>query len=330
MAHEAISVIIPVYNGESYVKNCIESLLAQTYQNFKMYIVDDGSTDSTLVVLDNYKNHPKIEVITQKNRGVSAARNKGLEFVQGDYISFVDIDDIVAPDYFESLLSPFLTSEITLSICSYTAIDLEKNSKTAPSLAAGKMTQDKAIEYILSERGPQGYLWNKLFLSKQIKENHLHFHSDIFMAEDLLFVVEYLLHGGDIYITDRPLYEYMIYSGSSNKTRLSTLKPGYKKYFENFLLCLDRIIGSLPEELFLSKQAASGRKGRVAIQYLRANNLMVNADKQLTAGLKQIAKHHKRDYFNGLDASKKAKIVYLLTLYVPLLILWRDKKHFLK
>ena len=95
-----ITIIVPVYNGEKYIDQCINSILNQEYKNIELILVNDGSKDNSKLILDNWaKRESKIKVIHQENSGVSVARNKGIEMAQGSYITFVDVDDYVAKDY---------------------------------------------------------------------------------------------------------------------------------------------------------------------------------------------------------------------------------------
>ncbi|UAW61713.1 glycosyltransferase family 2 protein [Limosilactobacillus reuteri] len=111
-----ISIIIPAYNVEKSIKKCLDSLLSQTFSKFKIYIVNDGSTDNTLKILRSYKNNSKIEVINQKNQGVSVARNNALIRVKTPYIAFVDADDYVKKDYLTHLIQGFSDRSIDLVI----------------------------------------------------------------------------------------------------------------------------------------------------------------------------------------------------------------------
>lgn len=100
-----VSIIVPTYNNEKYLANCIDSLLAQTFQDFEVIVVDDGSTDQTIKLLKAFKTNPRIRVHSQPNSGISAARNQGLKLSRGKFISFVDSDDCVTPDFLEKLIN---------------------------------------------------------------------------------------------------------------------------------------------------------------------------------------------------------------------------------
>jgi glycosyltransferase involved in cell wall biosynthesis len=99
-----ISVIVPVYNTEKYLRECIDSILCQTYSNFELILIDDGSTDDSLSICSAYRTNSKVVVLHQENKGQSAARNKGLSVAKGEFITFVDSDDLVERNYLERLL----------------------------------------------------------------------------------------------------------------------------------------------------------------------------------------------------------------------------------
>jgi glycosyltransferase involved in cell wall biosynthesis len=116
-----VSIIIPVYNAEKYLNQCIESILNQTYKNIEVILVNDGSSDNSGIICDNYANTDnRIKVIHQINQGVSSARNRGIENSKGEFLSFVDSDDWILDKYLEDLLSPFLEEKnVDLVICDF-------------------------------------------------------------------------------------------------------------------------------------------------------------------------------------------------------------------
>lgn len=329
MSNELISVIIPAYNAEDHIQNCLDSLLNQTYEDFKIYVVNDGSTDGTREKLRKYESNPQVEIIEQTNKGVSAARNVGLTRAKGNYISFVDADDTVETIYLETLVKPFTEHDISLSVASYYSHIEELDKVESSHFTVGLQTGDKGLANLLTETGPQGYLWNKLFLAQPIREKQLNFKKDVFMAEDLLFTIRYLLATNQVYyVQDIPIYHYVIYKNSSNKTRIQSLQPEYYRYFDNFLYCLKKIEEMLPETYEESKKIISSRRGRMSIQYLRANLLMDNDPSHMNKELRQIAWSNRRNYFRSSDASLRTKVIYMLVLLTPKLALMRDKKRF--
>ena len=117
MSTPKISVIVPVYNVENYLPYCIESIIKQTYKNIEIILINDGSTDNSLQLCNKYKKHDRrIKVIDQKNKGLSGARNSGINVATGDYFSFIDSDDFVAQDYLEYLLS-MMEQGVNITTC---------------------------------------------------------------------------------------------------------------------------------------------------------------------------------------------------------------------
>ena len=145
--NELISVIVPVYNGEQYLPLCVDSLLTQTYKNLEILLVDDGSRDGSPALCDEYAARDgRIRVIHQENQGVSGARNTGLSHATGAYVTFVDGDDYVEPDYLERLYRNLVDHHGEFSCCSYTEVirgDVEPIS--IPFVAESRIIEDPAV-----------------------------------------------------------------------------------------------------------------------------------------------------------------------------------------
>ena len=119
MKMEKISIIVPVYNVEKYLKTCLDSIINQTYQNLEIILVDDGSTDNSGEICEEYrKTDSRIILIHKENEGLSMARNFGLDIASGDYISFVDSDDFIARNMMEALYNRLLETQSDMAICS--------------------------------------------------------------------------------------------------------------------------------------------------------------------------------------------------------------------
>ena len=158
-----ISVIVPAYNTEKYISTCIDSLLAQTYINYEIIIINDGSTDHTLSILDKYRQHPNIRIFSQENAGLSAARNRGISVSNGDLICFVDSDDYVAKNYLEKLVAPLLQdSTIDIAVCGYQEIyqDRQASYPLKPQLLTGFQATKNLL---LNQRDFDVLAWNKLY-----------------------------------------------------------------------------------------------------------------------------------------------------------------------
>lgn len=215
---DLISIIVPVYNVESYLGECIDSICSQTYQNLEIILVDDGSTDNCPKMCDDYAlKDSRIKVIHQSNRGLSAARNEGYRVSNGQYIAFVDSDDIISDIYIETLHTLITTYDAQIAVCAYTRTIHELRAKTAAQdyvLTSQKMLKEwhgrcKNLETIA---------WNKLY-HRQIFENFNNCkifperktHEDIYTSH--LFVD----HANMIAITTQKLYYYRMRENSISR-----------------------------------------------------------------------------------------------------------------
>lgn len=175
MNNPLISVIIPVYNVEKYLHRCLGSVIAQTYQNLEIICVDDGSTDCSGEICEQYalKDH-RVKVFHQENQGVSAARNKGLDIATGEYIAFIDSDDYIQNDMFEQLYRELLKSGASYVICGYNVVD--PNGVILDIHSVDKKTEcsgERGLrQHYYHSNGKENFVtvWGKLF-SKKIFEN---------------------------------------------------------------------------------------------------------------------------------------------------------------
>ena len=161
MHEELISVIIPVYNTAEYLPRCLESVLNNTYRNLEVICINDGSKDNSIEVLNAYaQKDSRIRVIDQENAGVSAARNRGLDEVVGEYIAFVDSDDWIHRQYFEVLLASARDHDAQIAICNYTMLS------HVPADAELTADQTAGQEFTLAQLGagvPPGQHWRCAF-----------------------------------------------------------------------------------------------------------------------------------------------------------------------
>lgn len=164
-----ISVIVPVYNVEKYLSRCIESILSQTFTDFELLLIDDGSTDRSGEICDEYaKKDTRIRVFHTKNRGVSAARNLGLDNAKGEWISFVDSDDWVENDYLKSLFNDNFLTENKCVICESVYVDFEKYNRKRfilpDVILVIPFNKDIIVNKILN--GYNSFIYAKLFNKK--------------------------------------------------------------------------------------------------------------------------------------------------------------------
>ncbi|MDO5481287.1 MAG: glycosyltransferase family 2 protein [Candidatus Saccharibacteria bacterium] len=206
-----ISVIIPVFNtGESALK-LLECLKSQTYKNFEIIVVDDGSTAKKGI--RKLKSDALVHYYYQENHGASSARNLGLKYARGDFISFLDSDDLISHNFFSELLAPF-SADVDLTVCGFHYNRLNQNSSSDVFIKPlpPKKTHETSSHYHLRLFVSDGRLYssvNKLYRAKIIKSHHLHFDEKLNFAEDTKFVVDYLSCAkGKIVAIQKPLYIY--------------------------------------------------------------------------------------------------------------------------
>lgn len=222
-----VSIVIPIYNSSKYLKKCIESIKNQSYKNLEIILVDDGSTDDSPKIIQEYaKKDSRIIIISQKNTGQSSARNAGIKKATGEYISFIDSDDEIDLSFIENLLLAF-DSSVSLSVCGMhykrlkqkTAADVYIN----PLRSRRKKESKKAyILYLLAVDGRMYSSVNKLYHTDIVKK--LKFDISLNFAEDTKFVLDYLKKAeGEISFVLKPLYIYNFGTVDStiNKTAIN-------------------------------------------------------------------------------------------------------------
>lgn len=169
---DKISVIIPAYNVESYIEKCIDSVLKQTYKNIEIIIVDDGSTDSTGKLCDKYKSkYNNIQVIHQQNAGLPAARNTGLKHATGDYIGFIDSDDYIYDDMYETLVENITKMNADISMIQFC---YEINDKRVYKDSTNKvevLNSNEALIELLKDKRIHNFAWNKLYKAELWKKH---------------------------------------------------------------------------------------------------------------------------------------------------------------
>lgn len=215
---EKLSIIVPVYNVKAYVAECVQSLLSQDYNNFEVILVDDGSTDGSSELCDELgQSNEKIRVIHQKNEGLSGARNTGLRFADGDFISFIDSDDYVAPNMFSSLITALKKSNASVAICN---LIIFNRGGMIPSCRYG----DEVVDY--SSKSQVKFFaaaldssCNRVFRTEAIRKNNLVFENkNIVAQEDYWFQIRLLSHITRIVTLHNNLYFYRERGSSITKS----------------------------------------------------------------------------------------------------------------
>lgn len=209
-----ISVIVPVYNCGNYLPDTLDSILAQTYQNFEIILIDDGSQDNSGAICDAYgEKDSRIRVIHQENHGVSHARNQGMAMVTGDAVSFIDGDDTLEPDMYELLVKIMQEYDADIAHCGYKHIVGDEIRLVHDTKRIIPQTTGESLDCFVSGRLFGGGLWNKLFRVELIRE--LTFREDLKINEDILFNFQAFSRAKNSVFADYALYNYVARFGAS-------------------------------------------------------------------------------------------------------------------
>ncbi len=219
-----ISIIIPVYNTSKYLDQCLQSVLDQTYTDWECILVDDGSTDNSGEICDNWgKKDNRFIIIHQKNQGVSAARNQGIKKSKGEYLCFIDSDDWVTPYYLTHLLSGMKENEIDMVVTG-TIHEASRPEIHAPQENCKIKIESKYTKVFIENVGLFYGPCAILFKTSLIKSNHKTFPKDLSFGEDTTFVFSYLHHVRDIALAPFADYHYRISETATLSYRFGEIK----------------------------------------------------------------------------------------------------------
>lgn len=319
-----ISIIVPVYNVEQYLERCIESILAQTFTDFELILVDDGSCDKSKDICNYYeKKDFRVKVISKSQEGVSRARNVGIEYAKGEFILFSDSDDYVEADWCEKLLKSIKDNKSDLGICGYwVCINEIKNSKVFRNDTVESLIQSNEF-FELRKYHLLNCVWNKIFLNKIIKQYNIRFNENVEQGEDTLFVLKYISKIRNISIINEPLYNYIRYNSEnlsnkynnklyeiyssifqelynvSNSTHCEWKKYKeyyYTEYFKALLTVLDNTMKSNNRISFIKK--------------IKYNNKILN-NKMFSECLENANLSEYNEYYIGILRKKKYIYFYI-------------------
>lgn len=239
-----VSVIVPVFNAEKYIQQCINSIREQVLEEIEIIVVDDGSSDKSWQLLQEMAScDQRVKLFRQENKGVSAARNKGIEMARGEFIGFVDADDWIDPNMYYLLYQNIILYHAEIGICN--AYNLKPNSKNVrlPNLgdiASFEFKPQESIRELMQFKYDYA-IWNKLYSKNIIQNNGLKFSQTLVIYEDLLFNLEYWGYCKRAAIVNMPLYYYRIHDNSVMATNKKMAMEQYDKMANEFRsICLSR------------------------------------------------------------------------------------------
>lgn len=311
-----ISIVVPVYNAEEYLDRCLHSILSQEFTSYEVILVDDGSTDSSSLICDRYSStDPKFITLHQPNKGVSAARNAGIDMAQGEYLMFLDSDDILLPCALENMLESHGNEDIVVG--GYAVFRNGVPSKEVMPYTGrsykGNEYQVFFQENILADCELLDSPWAKLFRLKAIGKTR--FDKDLNYAEDKLFVFELLAKCASIRIVPQTVYGYYIHAGSlgsdiSSDRHIEKLRQFLPKYI-TLVETLCTRFPALPQIQTLYHNDVVGR-------YLcRILNIFATRQSEL------LNKECLSWVYSLMDADKRLGIFSLRAMQVPNLILYK-------
>lgn len=210
MIEPIVSVVIPVYNGEKYIKNCLEHVLSQTYQSLEVIVIDDGSADRSYQIAGEIgAADGRVRLLHQENAGVSSARNAALRVMTGEYVVFVDVDDDIEQDYVECLITQMKKPDIELAICGYLmAVRGDEEHGRRCTFTDEIISTELALERILRFQKYNPSIWNKMFEAAIIREHEILFEPLIAIGEDMLFLIRYCMYVNKCAVVGNPKYIY--------------------------------------------------------------------------------------------------------------------------
>lgn len=223
----SISVIIPVYNAEEFLEHCLDTLLAQTFKDFEVILVDDGSQDQSPIICDAYaRKDPRVRVHHKENGGVSAARQTGLELASGNYIIHVDADDWVASNYLEALYEEAIRSNADITVCDY--IEVYPNKQVYKVQKPTSSSADDFVLYLCTKL--HGSCCNKLIKASVIRLNEIGFPLGINLKEDKLFNIHVALCSSMVSYANQGLYFYRRSYSERTASSMSSIEASAKSY----------------------------------------------------------------------------------------------------
>ena len=239
MLKDLISVIVPVYNVEKYLKRCVDSLLRQSYPELEIILVDDGSTDDSGKLCDELAlTDKRIKVVHQKNRGLGPARNTGMDHMSGEYVAFVDSDDWIEPDMYRHMLSAMSEHHCDVATCGRKTVTDEKTIGYVFCLPTVQVLHGREIikKYLLQQDMNMAAC-DKLFKASLFDD--IRFPGEHLVSEDIVPIYQVLKKASGVVLTGKPFYNYYYREGSLSKSSFNPKLMGACRYSEEVARCVE-------------------------------------------------------------------------------------------
>lgn len=237
-----VSIIVPIYNAEQYLRRCVDSILNQEYTDFELLLVNDGSTDASGDICEEYRDQdPRVIVIQKENTGVSDSRNRALDRARGKYLQFLDSDDWITPDATRLFVRAAEEYGCDMVISDFYRVVGERLSPKGDIEEEGVLTREEFAAHMMENPADfyYGVLWNKLYRRDIVEEHNLRMDTDISWCEDFMFNLEYIRYAKVFYALHAPIYYYVKRKGSLasqgiNISKTVKMKLNVFEYYNNF------------------------------------------------------------------------------------------------
>lgn len=330
---DLITIVVPVYNVEKYISDCLDSLISQTYKNIEIILVDDGSTDMSGAICDRYTTlDARIKVIHKQNEGLGFARNTGLEVAQGKFVTFIDSDDMADDDLVEKLVNGLYEENCDTCIGGFKRISengtVSFEEKYDKIVYEGKDVYDKLFARMLGS-APDRHdsvrmsVWNVMYSMDVIRKHKIEFPSErIFISEDIIWDSEYYKYAKIASVISSTAYNYRITPGSLTQKykpdMLEKICVLYKELYNRFLD--DKIkIARLQRQFFVNLRACikqerfsvsnkSNIEIRTAIKEIVNNHVVHNVSEEYL----QVIHQGKQKLFVSIVRYKCVELLYFI------------------
>lgn len=310
--NDLISVIIPIYNVEKYLEECLDSVLNQSYKNFEAILIDDGSKDNSGKICDEYvKKDSRFKVVHKENEGVSAARNLALDMANGKYITFLDSDDMLDERALSILYKEAKDNEADFVVTGWHDFKNDRNNIVCKCRKKKEiLDSNKTMKFLLEEKYFQSVIWSKLYESSLLKE--VRFDRKLVIAEDLDFLYKVLKKVKRAVLnTEEIIYYYRVREDSAMRTK-------YNSKFENEISITEKILEDIQLNNVQLENSAIKRYQRINVscidKYFR-ENLDIKGVEHLKDNLKK--------YKINLSFRHYVKMILLLHCRLGLKIIYK-------
>ena len=306
-----ISIIIPVYNRENVIEECISSIISQSYQNFEIILIDDGSSDNTLEICEKLaKNENRIKILAEQHGGVSAARNKGIDISKGEYVFFLDSDDIIHPHLLETLITAMKNNNAQISGTEVLNVSEhywhKVNEKITQNTSVGEteyLSHEETLEAVFNRSTPLSLIGGVMMRRDLISDTR--FRADLFIGEDFYFIYENLIKGASSVFLKQKWYYCRIHrNNSSNNYDFSAF---WTRFYRR--------------ELVWKSEESLGRTKYATTQKLQAVGIYMKCILKNKPGsedyikMRKVLKDYKKEFLPYFTLKQKS--YYYLCYYMP-------------